>query len=85
MSKKKKNKEKLSGFDIFFGPTVSIAKEGDFRFYQQDTYIQQKPTWFGMENWDTRKGTKTLQRYDGKDWKDIPTFYDDRFVYNEDK
>lgn len=77
MSKKNKKKFDL-GFDIW-GLDTPTPKEGDFRFHQK-TYWQETERWWG---WDTKKIKETpkmLQRYDGKEWRDIPCEYEHEYL-----
>lgn len=78
MSKKNKknNSFKMMSFDDMFG--MPQAKEGDFRFFQKNNVISQKK-WWGTDE-DYREGPKVLQRYDGKEWCDIPTEYEYNYV-----
>lgn len=75
MSKKKKNKFTVSAvnFDDLFSMTAQ-AKEGDLRFHQKIYEEYKLPNWYSVfPEWVTVKETKkVLQRYDGKEWRDIP-------------
>lgn len=71
MSKKNKKKNaQYSGFDIF-GFNNPIPKEGDLRFFQK-IVEKRVEKWWGWDYRDLGSSPKTLQRFDGKDWKDIP-------------
>jgi len=75
----KKNKKKNNPFTFdFFGPEPVANKEGDLRFNQKNTVVRHKK-WWGYDE-ELREGKKMLQRFDGKEWQDIPMEYEYTYV-----
>lgn len=72
MSKKNK-KQKTNDWDLFVYPPMmgNSAKEGDLRFHQR-TVEKRIEKWWGYDYKDLGSSPKVLQRFDGKEWKDVP-------------
>jgi hypothetical protein len=75
----KKNKKNKISWDSFIYPPIEADKEGDLRFYQKD-YYQEKDSFWGWTLKSLKKGPKILQRFDGKDWVDIPEHYEAVYI-----
>lgn len=71
MSKKKKVKNQVQAFDLWFDRPENLPKQGDLRFHQ--TIVEKETSnWYGF-NWKRLgESQKKLQQFDGKDWRDVP-------------
>lgn len=79
MSKKNKKRNIASDyFDLMAYPQIPSDKEGDLRFHQKMITIEHTGLFGGF--YEDRKGPKILQRFDGKEWQEIPLEIDYDFI-----
>lgn len=71
----KKNKKKFTQTFDLFELSEPLNKEGDLRFHQR--IVEKRiEKWWGTDYKDLGSSKKVLQRFDGKDWRDVPFYRD---------